>query len=103
MNNKFLRSLQLLNASIDFISLNVVFILCIYFFRKYNWIGNEPEYFYFGFTLSMVWLGTIVTTNIYHEKHILSFETFTKASLKAYFYLILGISIYLFFFRMIAL
>ena len=103
MNNKFLRSLQLLNASIDFISLNVVFILCIYFFRKYNWIGNEPEYFYFGFTLSMVWLGTIVTTNIYHEKHILSFETFTKASLKAYLYLILGISIYLFFFRMIAL
>ncbi|WP_207494073.1 undecaprenyl-phosphate glucose phosphotransferase [Aridibaculum aurantiacum] len=103
MNNRFLRSLQVLNASIDFISLNFIFLVCLYIFRKSNLIGHEQEYLYFGFALSTLWLGTVVSTNIYHEKHILSFESFTKATITAYIYLLLGISIYLFFFRMIAL
>ena len=103
MNKRFLHSLQLLNAALDFLALNMVFFLCIYTFRKYNMIGREQEYFYLGFTLSTIWLGTVVATNLYHEKNIQTFESFTKATLKAYIYMLLAVSIYLFFFRMIEL
>ena len=103
MNNKFLRSLQLLNAAIDFLSFILVFFLCQYIFEQNNWIGNEPVYMQFGLVLIILWLATVVTTSIYHERHILSFESFTKASLNAYIYFLLYISIYLFFFRMLEL
>lgn len=103
MNKKFLRSLQLLNASLDFITLNLLLFVCIYAFRRYSLIGHEPQYLYFGFTLSTLWLVTVAFTNLYHENNIVSFESFTRSTLKAYVYLLLSISIYLFFFRMLAL
>ena len=102
-NSRFVKSLQLLNASIDFISLNLVFFLCIYVFREKGWIGNEQQYNYFGFTINFLWLITVLISNNYHEKKILTFETFTKATLTSYLYLLLGITIYLFYFRMLGI
>ena len=102
-NSRFVRSLQLLNASIDFISINLVFFICIYVFREKGWIGNEQQYQYFGFTLNLLWLSTVLLSNNYHEKKILTFESFTKASLTSYIYLLLGITIYLFYFRMLGI
>jgi len=103
MNNKFLRSLQILNGCLDLIALNGLFFLCLVVFREYELISNEKEYLYFGFILNIIWLATVLTTSLYNQKHILSFERFTRVTLRAYVYLLLGLSIYLFFFRVIRL
>jgi putative colanic acid biosynthesis UDP-glucose lipid carrier transferase len=100
MNKRFIRSLRLMVASLDLLSLNLIFFTCILIFRKLGLIGREQEYLNFAFTISFVWLSLVAVTNMYQEKHILSFEEFTKGTLKTYVYFLLVISIYLFFFRM---
>lgn len=100
MNKRFIRSLQLTVASLDFLTINLVFFACIFLFRRYELIGREQQYLYFGFTLNFVWLFLVMVTNMYQEKKIVSFEEFTKATLKNYVSLLLFIGFYLFFFRM---
>lgn len=100
MNKRFIRSLRLMVASLDLLSLNLIFFTCIYLFRRFGLIGGEQEYLNFAFTISFVWLSLVAITNMYQEKNILSFEEFTKGTLKTYVYFLLVISIYLFFFRM---
>ncbi len=103
MNKKFIHFLRLFIAFIDLLAINIVFFISILAFRKYNAIGHDSQYIYFGFTLSAVWLATIAITNLYNEKNLQSFEIFTRATLRTYSYFLMGISIYLFFFRVFEL
>lgn len=103
MNNRFIRSLQLCLAVLDFITINAVFFFTEYLFRKHTLISPNIEYFYFIFFLNVVWLAVSVARNIYKEKNILSFESFSKVSMHAYLYFLSIVIIFLFFFRLILL
>lgn len=59
------------------------------FLEKTILINSEPQYLFFGIALISLWLLIVFVVNLYHEKNILSFESFTKATLKAYIYLLL--------------
>ena len=103
MNNRFLRSLQLYLAIIDFTAVLAVFFTAHFLFKQQGHIGSQVEYVYFGFFLSISWLLLVVVMNLYHEKFVMSFEPFTKVTMRTYLYYLLVVVIYLFFFRMIAL
>lgn len=101
MNNRFLRLLQLYLGAIDFVVINVVFFLCVFFFKQQSSIVNEIEYINFIFFLNVGWLFLSVTINIYREKYIMSFEESTKIAFHTYIYFLLFAILYLFFFRLI--
>lgn len=103
MNNRFVRSLQLSLGVLDFLTINAVFFFTEYLFRKQTLISPNVEYFYFLFFLNAVWLLVAISKNIYHEKYILSFESFSKVSMRAYLYFLSIVIIFLFFFRLILL
>ncbi|HVF97562.1 MAG TPA: undecaprenyl-phosphate glucose phosphotransferase [Flavisolibacter sp.] len=103
MNNRFVRSLQFSLGTLDFITINAVFFSTEYIFRKQVLISPNVEYFYLLFFLNAVWLAIAVAKNVYNEKYILSFESFSKVSMQAYLYFLSAIIIFLFFFRLILL
>ncbi len=103
MNNRFVRSLQFSLGLLDFVTINAVFFFAEYFFRKKGLITPNEEYFYLLFSLNAVWLAVAVAKNIYNEKYILSFESFSKVSLQAYLYFLSAVIIFLFFFRLVLL
>ncbi len=103
MNNRFIKSLQLSLGVLDFLTINAVFFFTEYFFRKHTLISPNVEYFYFIFFLNAVWLAVSLTKNIYNERYILSFESFSKATMQAFVYFLSTIIIFLFFFRLILL
>lgn len=103
MNSRFYRSLQISLAILDFITINAVFLFAEYFFRKKMLISPNPEYMRFLFFINVTWLVVSVLKNVYHERHILSFEAFSKVSMQAYAYFLSAVIIFLFFFRLILL
>ena len=103
MNSRFLRNLQLSLAILDFVVINAVFYFTEVFFRKQLLITPNPEYLHFLFFINITWLVVSLIKNIYHERYIVSFENFSKVSIKAYLYFLSIVIICLFFFRMILL
>ena len=103
MNTNFHRHLQLSLGVLDFLTINAVFFFTEYFFRQQALITPNREYMYFLFFLNVVWLCVAVVKNIYHERYIVSFEQFSKVSIKAYIYFLSTVIIFLFFFRLILL
>lgn len=103
MNNRFLRLLQMSLAIMDFLLINIVYFTEEYLFRSQSLIATDSLYIYFGFFLNIAWFFVVLMINIYHERYILSFETFTKISLHAFMYFLLLVVIYLFFSRMLTL
>lgn len=103
MNNRFIRSLQISLGILDFATINAVFFFAEYIFRTQRLITPNPEYFYLLFSLNAVWLAVAAAKNVYNEKYILSFESFSKVSVKAYLYFLSIVIILLFFFRLMLL
>lgn len=103
MNSRFIRSLQLSLSILDFIIINAVFFFTEYFFRKQTLISPNEEYFYFLFFLNAAWLAVALVKNIYNERYILSYESFSKVSMQSYLYFLSIVIIFLFFFRLILL
>lgn len=103
MNNRFVRSLQFSLGILDFATINAVFFFTEYFFRKQGMITPNEEYFYLLFSLNAVWLAVAAAKNVYNEKYILSFESFSKVSVQAYLYFLSAVIILLFFMRLILL
>jgi putative colanic acid biosynthesis UDP-glucose lipid carrier transferase len=104
MNSRFLRHLQLILASLDLLSINAVFFAAVFIGNRYG--SHFTSVFdpkdvnpYFGFILTIVWSSIILLGGLYHEKYVLSFELFTKRSMHAFVYFVLGISIYTLFFE----
>jgi putative colanic acid biosynthesis UDP-glucose lipid carrier transferase len=88
---------------LDFISLNTIFFTAEFLFRKHVLITPDLEYVYFGLSLNAMWILAVLFLNIYGERYILSFEQFTKISMRAFVYFVLLVSIELFFFRLMLL
>jgi putative colanic acid biosynthesis UDP-glucose lipid carrier transferase len=99
MNNHFLRRLQLSLAALDLISINLVYFFSELLLRKEFFAEAYVQYSYFGFYLNFAWVIVSVVSNMYHAKYILSFEQFSRRSIRAVF-CFLGVIIgYLYFFH----
>ena len=103
MNNRFLRLLQLSLIILDFFTINVVYVTAEIVFRKQSLITPDVQYVYLVFVINISWMICAFLLNIYHEKNIVSFEQYTKVSVKAFVYFTLSIILCLFFFRFIAI
>jgi putative colanic acid biosynthesis UDP-glucose lipid carrier transferase len=91
MNSRFLRHLQLTLLGLDLFGINVVFIISEFLFRDKLIAERWAEYHYFGFFLSIVWLGVASSGGIYNRKSTLSFEVFARCSLQAFAYFLMVI------------
>jgi putative colanic acid biosynthesis UDP-glucose lipid carrier transferase len=99
MDKRFLRSLQLYLAIIDFSALAAVFITAHYLFRKNALINDKIEYLYLGMLMTVGWLMVIVIMKIYNEKYVMSFESFTKITIHSYLYYLLFLIVCVFFLK----
>jgi len=101
MQNRFLRSLQVVLVLIDQLVMMAIFFAAIILFRNHS--NPDAEYAHFGITLLGGWLVLSLATGTYRENNIRSFEAFTRVSIRAFFYLLLLMTVDLFFFRLLAL
>lgn len=111
MNKRFLRHLQLILATLDLLSINVVFLTAAFLVNHPEITSNisidlikskipEPKDIdqSFGFVLTIAWSAVILLGGLYHEKYVLSFELFTKRSLQSYVYFLVPVIFYIYFF-----
>lgn len=103
MNTRFHQYLQISLAVLDFLTINAVFLITEYLFRKQLLITPNREYLYFAFFMNAAWLGVAMAKKIYNERNIVSFEQFSKVSMHGYAYFLSIVIIFLFYFRLIQL
>ena len=95
MNNRFIRFFII---ALDLLSLNVVFLTLQYFLRLDNISGSYSlKYTFFLILLNAAWMVVTWVTNLYYEKFLISFETFSRRTVRAYFYWLVIVLMYLFF------
>lgn len=97
MNSRFVRNLQFILMALDVLAINVVFFTVQFYFRRETLIEAYTEYSYFAFFLSIAWVLVSLSLNVYHEKNILSFESFAKRSTRAFAYFAFLVFTFLFF------
>lgn len=93
MNNRFIRFFII---ALDLLSLNVLFLTLQYFSTRIDRNYNL-EYTFLLLLLNAGWLIITWIVNLYYEKFLISFETFAKRTLRAYFYWLVIVLVYLFF------
>ena len=98
MNTRFHQYLQISLALLDFLTINVIFLITEFLFRKQLLITPNREYLYFALFMNAVWLGVAMAKKIYHDRNIVSFEQFSKVSMQAYAYFLAIVIIFLFYF-----
>lgn len=99
MNKQFKRYLQLNLVLLDFIMLNICFLIPRYFFHNRIPGDTFSAYFIFWVFSNSSWLLLSFICGSYIEKIILQFETFTKRTLQVYVLWVIFILLYLFFSR----
>lgn len=96
MNKQFMRFLQGTLFVLDLLMLNLVFVLCKYFFKSdipdtYSSYYNQYWILINSFWIIFAWIG-----GVYAEKSIISFEIFSGRTIKIYVIWFLSIILYLF-------
>jgi len=99
MNRRIIKFLQLILGGLDIITLNILVVLSCFILKKKTFFLFDKEYLVFWFSLNIAWMLIFWTGNTYHEKYILSFESFSRRTMRAYLYWIGAIVLYLFFTR----
>jgi len=96
MNRRFLQFLQLTLVSLDLLILNAIYLLVRLFLH--NRIGDENFMLYFQYwaILNSCWIALSWIGKIYSSTSILSFESFTKRTMRIYVIWVLSIFFYLF-------
>jgi putative colanic acid biosysnthesis UDP-glucose lipid carrier transferase len=97
MNQRFLRLMQLCVFGLDLISLNLLIILLQYGMLCFNPSFNNLEYTPFCMWLNTSWLVVLIVVNLYSEKYITSFESFSRRTMHAYLFWLVLVLVYLFF------
>ncbi|MEJ7736461.1 MAG: undecaprenyl-phosphate glucose phosphotransferase [Chitinophagaceae bacterium] len=96
MNNRFLRLIQVCVLTLDLLTLNLLVILSQSWMERVNG-AYSLEYARFWVWLNASWILVTWLSNLYYEKHIISFENFSRRSMHAYFYWVVLLMMYLFF------
>ncbi len=103
MRAKFLHIYQLITAGFDIFSINILFIIAFFIFKSNGWAEKQAQYSYFLLLMNIVWIITVLNTDLYNKYVISSFEKFSKNTLRSYMLFLLPVVILLFFFRMLLL
>ncbi|MBL7761845.1 MAG: undecaprenyl-phosphate glucose phosphotransferase [Chitinophagaceae bacterium] len=96
MNRRFLQFLQLTLVSLDLLILNAIYLMVRLFLH--NRIGDENFMLYFQYwaILNSCWIILSWIGKVYSSGSILSFESFTKRTMRIYVIWVLSIFFYLF-------
>jgi putative colanic acid biosynthesis UDP-glucose lipid carrier transferase len=86
----------------DFITLNALVIFLHSVMQRLSY-SYRFEYSFYELWLNLSWLIVCLVTHLYHQKYILSFETFSRRTMHTYFYWLVLATAYLFFTRQFAL
>lgn len=103
MNIRFMYYLQFIVAILDTLTINIIFFLAETLIRQPGTLREMREYTDLRIFLTIAWIFIALTGNIYSRQHILSFESFTRRSLRGYFYFLCIVILYLFFFQQYAI
>jgi putative colanic acid biosynthesis UDP-glucose lipid carrier transferase len=99
MNNRLVKILQLFLVVLDFIVLNTIYLLLRVVYNERITDDLSNYYFEYWIVLNVNWFLLSWISEVYSEKMILSFEIFSKRTLRTYVLWFLCILFYLFFFR----
>jgi putative colanic acid biosynthesis UDP-glucose lipid carrier transferase len=86
MNQRLAILLRISFAILDLLVLNVVFFICQFMFENHISTEDRLQYTYFWFFCNAAWMIMSWGLNIYNEKHIYSFEKFSKHTMQAFAY-----------------
>ncbi len=96
MNRRFLQFLQLTLVSLDLLILNAIYLLVRLFLHNRIADDNFMLYFQYWAILNSCWIVLSWIGKVYSSGSILSFESFTKRTMRIYIIWVLSIFFYLF-------
>lgn len=86
MNQRLATLLRISFVILDLVVLNLVFIICHYFFRAHLSRELEIQYTYLWFFSNAAWVVASWGTGIYQDQYIYSFEKFSKRTVSTFAY-----------------
>lgn len=92
MNQRLANLLRISFIILDLVVLNMVFIICRLAFEKHLNVDDSVQYTYLWFFSNFAWALSCWVLGLYNDKHIYSFERFSKRTVSAYAYY-LGLSL----------
>lgn len=99
MDRQFKYYLQISLVALDFLMLNTIFLISKLIFKEKIGLAEINSYIEFALILNASWLILSVSCRTYAEATIFNFEIFTKRTVQVYLLWVIGVLIYLFFFR----
>lgn len=99
MSQQFFRLLRLGFILLDLIMLNIVYILLMYMLNERIDDAVMIQYMYLWSVFNIAWLGTSWICKVYQQSSLSSFESFSRSAIRAYFYVIVLTSLYIFAFK----
>ena len=96
MNRRFLQFLQLTLGGLDLLILNAIYIALRIIFDERISSGQVMSYFIYWAILNICWILLTWMGKVYSDSNILSFELFTKQTMRIYVVWVLAIFFYLF-------
>lgn len=93
MNNRFIRFFII---ALDLLSLNTIFLTLQYLSHQIDG-SYSLKYTFFLMLLNAAWLVITWMNSLYYERFLISFETFARRTVQAYFYWLVVVLVYLFF------
>ncbi|MEJ0106389.1 MAG: undecaprenyl-phosphate glucose phosphotransferase [Bacteroidota bacterium] len=94
MNRRFVQFLQFTLGGLDLLILNAIYLLFRFIFE--GKIVSESKYFIFWIILNVCWMVLSWIGKVYSPNNILSFELFTKQTMRIYVIWILCLFFYIF-------
>src|SRR5258706_1673913 len=94
MNRRFVQFLQFTLGGLDLLILNAIYLLYRFIFE--GKIFFESKYFIFWIILNLCWMVLSWIGKVYSPNNILSFELFTKQTMRIYVIWILCLFFYIF-------
>jgi Undecaprenyl-phosphate glucose phosphotransferase len=95
MNSRVLHFFQAAFFCLDLISLNII----VWFFGAFlpdSFIISGSGYTYFWIALNVSWFIVSVSLSLYNDKYLVTYEMFSRRTMKAYVYWLIVVFIYLF-------
>ena len=99
MNQQFYRMLRLSFMVLDFFMLNVTFAILLKLYDSRIDEAIKTNYVYLLIVLNFSWVITTSLFRIYQHISLGTFETFSRATLRAYIYFVAVVVLYIFLFK----
>ncbi|MBS1921533.1 MAG: undecaprenyl-phosphate glucose phosphotransferase [Bacteroidetes bacterium] len=99
MNRQFFRLLRLLFIFLDLLMLNISFAVDRIFYKDKIPDSLSARYLNLWLAFNMAWIAAAWISNLYGQKYISSFESFSQKTFRAYIYFLAFVMIYIVLFK----